>query len=91
VNLRKVPTGSEVRCSVLGQEFPAIVTGSPADGLLPVEPTIRNVSRRHVRSSQVKEILARPTRSGQLSLADVRGDGSDPFRTRPRGSGGGAC
>lgn len=82
MQLRSVPTGSRIRCDVRGTTFPACVTGSPADGWLPVEPLVPNVSYRRVRSRQIQEVLARPTRSGQLSLGGSRGEPSDPFRTR---------
>lgn len=86
MNLRSVDAGAEVLCDVRGLEFPAVATGRSADGWLPVDPTVPNVSYRRVRAHQVKEVLARPKSSGQLSLGGRCDDGSDPFRTRATAS-----
>lgn len=62
------PPGDEVEVDILGRVFSARVTGNPAGGTVPIEPTVRNVSYRRVRARQVKRVFSSPATSTQLQL-----------------------
>lgn len=52
--------GTEVEVNVRGRIFPARITGTPAGHTIPIEPSVRNVSYRRVRASQIKRVLSSP-------------------------------
>lgn len=60
--------GTEVEVDVRGRVFSARVTGNPAGGIVPILPSVRNVSYRRVRARQVRRVLSPPPSPTQLQL-----------------------
>lgn len=58
--------GYEVEVKFLGRRFPAVITGKPAGGRVPIKPLTPNVSYRSVAVRHVSEVLHRQPEQLQL-------------------------